>query len=48
MSPLFEHLFGPGRDPANVAVADDLRELATRARPTLAQLALRWATATPG
>ncbi len=33
MSPLFEHLFGPGRIAENVAVVDDLRDLAAGARP---------------
>ena len=45
MSPLFEHLFGPGRDPRNVAVADDLQRRWPRGSGrTLPQLALRWAT----
>jgi myo-inositol catabolism protein IolS len=48
MSPLFEHLFGPGRISENVAVVDDLRDLAARSGHTVAQPALRWATATPG
>ena len=48
MSPLFEHLFGPGRIADNVAVVDDLRELAATRGHSVAQLALRWATATPG
>ena len=33
MSPLFEHLFGPGRLSENVAVVDDLRGVAARTRP---------------
>jgi aryl-alcohol dehydrogenase-like predicted oxidoreductase len=48
MSPLFEHLFGPGRIAENVAVVDDLRDLAARTGHSVAQLALRWATAAPG
>jgi aryl-alcohol dehydrogenase-like predicted oxidoreductase len=48
MSPLFEHLFGPGRIAENIAVVDDLRELAAARGRSVAQLALRWATATPG
>jgi aryl-alcohol dehydrogenase-like predicted oxidoreductase len=48
MSPLFEHLFGPGRIGENVAVVDELGELATRSGHSVAQLALRWATTTPG
>jgi aryl-alcohol dehydrogenase-like predicted oxidoreductase len=48
MSPLFEHLFGPGRISRNVAVVEDLREVAARRGHSVAQLALRWATATPG
>ena len=48
MSPLFEHLFGPGRIADNVAVVDDLRALAATRGHSVAQLALRWATATPG
>jgi aryl-alcohol dehydrogenase-like predicted oxidoreductase len=48
MSPLFEHLFGPGRIAENVAVVDDLRALAERSGHSVAQLALRWATSTPG
>jgi aryl-alcohol dehydrogenase-like predicted oxidoreductase len=48
MSPLFEHLFGPGAIPRNVAVADDLQRVAARHGATLPQLALRWATATDG
>lgn len=48
MSPLFEHLFGPGRIAENVAVVDDLRRLAETRGHSVAQLALRWATATPG
>jgi aryl-alcohol dehydrogenase-like predicted oxidoreductase len=48
MSPLFEHLFGPGRISENVAVVDDLRHLAAASGHSVAQLALRWATATPG
>lgn len=47
MSPLFEHLFGPGRWSENVAVVDDLGELAARTGHSVAQLALRWATSTP-
>ena len=34
MSPLFEHLFGPGRLSENVAVVEDLRGVAARYRPT--------------
>jgi aryl-alcohol dehydrogenase-like predicted oxidoreductase len=48
MSPLFEHLFGPGRIAANVGVVDDLRKLAAERGHSVAQLALRWATSTPG
>ena len=48
MSPLFEHLFGPGRLSENVAVVDDLRDLAAASGHSVAQLALRWASATPG
>ncbi len=48
MAPLFEHLFGPGAIPPNVAVVDDLQEVAVRHGRTLPQLALRWATATAG
>jgi aryl-alcohol dehydrogenase-like predicted oxidoreductase len=48
MSPLFEHLFGPGRIRANVAVVEALREVAARSGHSVAQLALRWASATPG
>jgi aryl-alcohol dehydrogenase-like predicted oxidoreductase len=48
MSPLFEHLFGPGRISENVAVVDELCEVAARSGHSVAQLALRWATATPG
>ncbi len=48
VSPLFEHLFGPGRIAENVAVVDDLRDLAEARGHSVAQLALRWATATPG
>jgi len=48
MSPLFEHLFGPGRIAANVEVVDDLRTLAEARGHSVAQLALRWATATTG
>jgi aryl-alcohol dehydrogenase-like predicted oxidoreductase len=48
MSPLFEHLFGPGRIADNVAVVDDLRALAAARGHSVAQLALRWATARPG
>jgi aryl-alcohol dehydrogenase-like predicted oxidoreductase len=48
MSPLFEHLFGPGRIAANVAVVDDLRSVAEARGLSVAQLALRWATAAPG
>jgi aryl-alcohol dehydrogenase-like predicted oxidoreductase len=47
MGGLFEHLFGPGAIPANVAVVDELEELAARRSMTVAQLALRWASATP-
>jgi aryl-alcohol dehydrogenase-like predicted oxidoreductase len=46
MSPLFEHLFGPGRIADNVAVVDDLRDFAASRGHSVAQLALRWATAT--
>jgi aryl-alcohol dehydrogenase-like predicted oxidoreductase len=48
MSPLFEHLFGPGRINENVAVVDDLRALAAARGHSVAQLALRWATGAPG
>jgi aryl-alcohol dehydrogenase-like predicted oxidoreductase len=48
MSPLFEHLFGPGQIAENVAVVDDLRDLAEARGHSVAQLALRWATTTPG
>ena len=48
MAPLFEHLFGPGRVAANVAVVDDLRAIAAAHERSVAQLALRWATTTPG
>jgi len=48
MSPLFEHLFGPGRISENVAVVEDLRAVAARSGHSVAQLALRWASATPG
>jgi aryl-alcohol dehydrogenase-like predicted oxidoreductase len=48
MSPLFEHLFGPGRIADNVAVVDDLRDLAADRGHSVAQLALRWASSTPG
>ncbi len=48
MAPLFEHLFGPGRIADNVAVVDDLRTFAAARGHSVAQLALRWATATPG
>jgi aryl-alcohol dehydrogenase-like predicted oxidoreductase len=48
MSPLFDHLFGPGRIAANVPVVDDLRALAEARGHSVAQLALRWATATGG
>jgi aryl-alcohol dehydrogenase-like predicted oxidoreductase len=48
MSPLFEHLFGPGRIAANVAVVDDLAELAGARGHSVAQLALRWASAGTG
>src|SRR4029079_18207339 len=48
MSPLFEHLFGPGRISENVAVVEDLRAVAARSGLSVAQLALRWASATPG
>jgi aryl-alcohol dehydrogenase-like predicted oxidoreductase len=48
MSPLFEHLFGPGRLASNVAVVDDLQRLAAARGRSVAQLALRWATAAPG
>jgi aryl-alcohol dehydrogenase-like predicted oxidoreductase len=48
MAPLFEHLFGPGAIPSNVAVVDDLQAVAARHGRTLPQLALRWATATAG
>jgi aryl-alcohol dehydrogenase-like predicted oxidoreductase len=48
MSPLFEHLFGPGRVAENVAVVNDLQAFATARGRSVAQLALRWATATPG
>jgi aryl-alcohol dehydrogenase-like predicted oxidoreductase len=48
MSPLFEHLFGPGRIAANVVVVDDLQRFAAARGHSVAQLALRWATATQG
>src|SRR5439155_2912961 len=48
MGALFEHLFGPGAIPANVAVVDELQELATERGMTVAQLALRWATSAAG
>jgi aryl-alcohol dehydrogenase-like predicted oxidoreductase len=48
MSPLFEHLFGPGRISTNVAVVDDLCDFAAARGHSVAQLALRWASATPG
>jgi len=48
MSPLFEHLFGPGRIAENVAVVDDLRDFAAARGRSVAQVALRWATAAPG
>jgi aryl-alcohol dehydrogenase-like predicted oxidoreductase len=48
MSPLFEHLFGPGRIAANVAVVDDLRGFAEARGRSVAQLALRWASAGAG
>jgi aryl-alcohol dehydrogenase-like predicted oxidoreductase len=48
MGGLFQHLFGPGAIPANVAVVDDLQELAADRGMTVAQLALRWATSAAG
>ena len=48
MGGLFEHLFGPGAIPANVAVVDDLQQLAADRGMTVAQLALRWATSAAG
>jgi aryl-alcohol dehydrogenase-like predicted oxidoreductase len=48
MSPLFEHLFGPGRIAVNVPVVDDLQAFAAARGHSVPQLALRWATATPG
>jgi aryl-alcohol dehydrogenase-like predicted oxidoreductase len=48
MAPLFQHLFGPGALPANVAVVDDLRALAEARGRSLPQLALAWASTTPG
>jgi hypothetical protein len=48
MAPLFEHLFVPARIPVNVAVADELQDLAARWGRTLPQLALGWAAAAPG
>jgi aryl-alcohol dehydrogenase-like predicted oxidoreductase len=48
MGGLFEHLFGPGAIPANVAVVDELHALAADRGMTVAQLALRWATSAAG
>lgn len=48
MSPLFEHLFGPGRIGANVAVVDDLAGFAAARGRSVAQLALRWASTGTG
>jgi aryl-alcohol dehydrogenase-like predicted oxidoreductase len=48
MSPLFDHLFGPGRIGTNVAVVDDLRDFAAARGHSVAQLALRWASSTSG
>jgi aryl-alcohol dehydrogenase-like predicted oxidoreductase len=48
MSGLFEHLFGPGAIPDNVAVVDALEDLARDRGVTVAQLALCWASRTPG
>jgi myo-inositol catabolism protein IolS len=47
MSPLFEHLFGPGRIAVNVPAVDELQALAKARGHSVAQLALRWATAGP-
>jgi aryl-alcohol dehydrogenase-like predicted oxidoreductase len=44
MGGLFEHLFGPGAIPTNVAVVDALQEVAQQRGMTVAQLALRWAS----
>jgi aryl-alcohol dehydrogenase-like predicted oxidoreductase len=48
MGGLFEHLFGPGAIPRNVAVVDDLQVLAADRGMTVAQLALHWAASTEG
>jgi aryl-alcohol dehydrogenase-like predicted oxidoreductase len=48
MGGLFQHLFGPGAIPRNVAVVDDLQALASDRGMTVAQLALRWATSAAG
>lgn len=48
MSGLFDHLFGPGAIPRNVAVVEALRPIAARRGMTVAQLALDWAASTAG
>lgn len=48
MSGLFDHLFGPGMVARNVVVVDALDGVASRHGVTVAQLALRWASSTPG
>lgn len=48
MSGLFDHLFGPGTIPANVAVVEALREIAARRGMSVAQLALDWAASSAG
>lgn len=44
---LFDHLFGPESFPRNLQVVNDLKEIASRHRRSLPQLALRWATTNP-
>ncbi len=44
---LFDALFGEERFPANLAVVEELKELAARKGRSLPQLALRWATSHP-
>jgi aryl-alcohol dehydrogenase-like predicted oxidoreductase len=44
---LFDALFGPEHFPRNLRVVEELKGIAARHGRSLAQLALRWATANP-
>ena len=44
---LFDALFGEEKFPDNLAVVEELKELAARKGHSLPQLALRWATSPP-